>query len=343
VPIGVFFVFGATMAAYAAFTLLVPDTPLDFLWVLNPDAYARLDSSYAPPFLLLSTSLALAALGWFRRRLWGWVLGIVLIALQVLGDLVSIAIGEPWKGGVGAGIAGLLLLYLAQPRVRRYFIQSHYFGDLWQLCFSRSAFAQRKAMSQSSGVNREQSPCFKCGVVVTIVALSLAGWSFGCRLYLRSTVPQIDATLPKYSNSSATNTTAFLKQQAKEAYETALSLGGQLEASHQGKSSKQLANYRQAVTILHALHTKREESLEADAIQRQDQQLWKYMLMRERIENHDAAASRAARLNVLMILVVTMIAVVILFFALRSPCVPNWAKGIAMMASGAILAGWFPL
>src|ERR1700687_2813257 len=44
VPIGVFFLFGATMAAYAAITLLEPGTVLDRLWALNKTGHAQLAS-----------------------------------------------------------------------------------------------------------------------------------------------------------------------------------------------------------------------------------------------------------------------------------------------------------
>ena len=40
--IGAFFVFGATMAAYAAFTLFKPGTALDALWGLNQKGHAGL-------------------------------------------------------------------------------------------------------------------------------------------------------------------------------------------------------------------------------------------------------------------------------------------------------------
>jgi hypothetical protein len=35
-----------------------------------------------------------AGIGWFRRRLWGWRLVVVIIATQVLGDVVSFVRGD---------------------------------------------------------------------------------------------------------------------------------------------------------------------------------------------------------------------------------------------------------
>ena len=63
---GLFFVFGATMAAYAAVTLLEPGTALDRLWALNKTGHAHLallGKTAAPGFAVLSATLAVT----FRR------------------------------------------------------------------------------------------------------------------------------------------------------------------------------------------------------------------------------------------------------------------------------------
>jgi hypothetical protein len=120
----VFFIFGATMAAFAGFTLLFPGTFLDALWVLNKrghDGLAALGRWAALPFVILSPLLALAALGWFRRRRWGWVIGIAIIVMNMAGDLGQIFFGEGWKGILGVAIAGMLLTYMIRRSVRTYF------------------------------------------------------------------------------------------------------------------------------------------------------------------------------------------------------------------------------
>ena len=122
--IGAFFVFGAVIAAYASVTLLIPGTFLDALWELNKRGHAGLlvlGESAGLLFAILSVPLAAAALGWFQRRYWGWMLGVTLIAINLAGDLVNLARGEGLKGAVGAVIAGLLLIYLIRPGVRNYF------------------------------------------------------------------------------------------------------------------------------------------------------------------------------------------------------------------------------
>src|SRR6202044_4112464 len=95
--IGIFLCFGAIMASLAATTLLWRGTPLDRLWDLNPRAYNQLAPSGGAVgilFLLLGAALAATGFGWFRRRLWGWGLAVVIIATQVLGDVVNCIRGD---------------------------------------------------------------------------------------------------------------------------------------------------------------------------------------------------------------------------------------------------------
>jgi hypothetical protein len=123
--IGIFLFFGAVMAGLAAITLLWQRTPLDRLWVLNQMAYNRLvpmGRTVGILFLLLSVALAMAGIGWFRRRPWGWRLAVVIIATQVVGDLVNCVRGDLLRGATGVIVAGALLLFLWRPKVRDSFV-----------------------------------------------------------------------------------------------------------------------------------------------------------------------------------------------------------------------------
>ena len=123
--IGIFLFFGAVVAGLAAITLLWRGTPLDRLWVLNQMAYKRLvpmGRAVGILFLLLSGALTTAGIGWFRRRPWGWKLAVVIIATQVVGDLVNCVRGDSLRGGTGVIIAGALLLFLWRPKIRDSFV-----------------------------------------------------------------------------------------------------------------------------------------------------------------------------------------------------------------------------
>lgn len=102
-------------------------TALDRMWLLNPRAYNQLapfGKAAGIAFQLLATALAISAVGWFQRRLWGWRLAVAIIATQVLGDLVNIFLGHVVKGAIGVVIAGALLLYLLRADMKAAFARN---------------------------------------------------------------------------------------------------------------------------------------------------------------------------------------------------------------------------
>jgi len=80
---GIFLIFGALMASLAGTTLMWRGTALDRMWALNPRAYNGLTpfgKAVGIAFILFGMILAVAAIGWFKRRLWGWRLAVAIIA-----------------------------------------------------------------------------------------------------------------------------------------------------------------------------------------------------------------------------------------------------------------------
>lgn len=122
--IGIFLEFGAVMASLAGTTLVWPGTSLDRVWVLNRGAYHQLapfGRAVGVMFLLLAMVLAVAGIGWLKRRRWGWRLAVVIIATQVLGDFVNALRGHVAQGATGVTIAGALFLYMTRRHVRAAF------------------------------------------------------------------------------------------------------------------------------------------------------------------------------------------------------------------------------
>jgi hypothetical protein len=121
---GIFFLFGALMATLAGVTLVWRGTALDGMWALNPRAYNQLapyGKNLGIPFLLLGITLAISGVCWFKRRVWGWRLAVVIIVTQVLANFVTALMGGVTKGTVGVIISGALLSYLLRPQVRAAF------------------------------------------------------------------------------------------------------------------------------------------------------------------------------------------------------------------------------
>lgn len=115
------------MALLAGTSLAWKGTALDPIWRLNPPAYQRLapfGKLVGILFLMLSALLAIAAVGWFRRRLWAWWLTVAIIATQVLGDAINLLLGHILEGVTGVLIAGALLLYLLRSSTRSAFSSS---------------------------------------------------------------------------------------------------------------------------------------------------------------------------------------------------------------------------
>jgi hypothetical protein len=122
--IGVFLFFGATMACVAGITLAHPGTVLDRMWAFNPHAYEELrplGRMAGIPFLLLAPALWFSGLGWMKRQRWGWQFTVIIIAIQVLGDLANALRSRLLQGGLGVAIAGALLVYILHPNVRAAF------------------------------------------------------------------------------------------------------------------------------------------------------------------------------------------------------------------------------
>jgi hypothetical protein len=113
------------MATLAAVTLGWPGTFLDRAWELNKTGHAQLmplGRILALPFILLALVALIAGIGWFKRRRWAWMVGVLGIAMNCVGDLINMAVGEFWKGAAGVVIAGLLLIYMTRKNVRAYFV-----------------------------------------------------------------------------------------------------------------------------------------------------------------------------------------------------------------------------
>jgi hypothetical protein len=125
--LGIFFAAGAAITAAAGFSLLNPGGFLEPMWRLNPRAReALLEIGGWAVLLLFSVSVACgaAAIGLWHGRRWGHRLAVLLIAINLAGDLVNGLFGGEPRALVGVPIAAALLLYLSTARVRSSFRKS---------------------------------------------------------------------------------------------------------------------------------------------------------------------------------------------------------------------------
>lgn len=98
--------------------LIFPGTKLDSLWHLNPDAHVAFQSIGRWPILLMAVigiGCALAAVGLWRRTLWGVKLAMTILLINMIGDLLNVIVRHDYRALIGLPIAGAMIFYLVRP------------------------------------------------------------------------------------------------------------------------------------------------------------------------------------------------------------------------------------
>jgi hypothetical protein len=121
-PIGmkllaIFFAFGACMCALTIWLLLFPGGALNSLWRLNPEAHAAFQRIGGLSILLMAivgVACALAAIGLARNAKWARWVGVLILALNLVGDLTNAFVRHDLRTLIGVPIAGAMIFYLAR-------------------------------------------------------------------------------------------------------------------------------------------------------------------------------------------------------------------------------------
>jgi uncharacterized membrane protein (DUF2068 family) len=118
-----FFLAATAMCLATSLSLGFPGTVLDGMWRLKPASradFVQLGAVGPPLFFGLAVLMALAGVGLWRGRRWGWLLAIALLSINLLADAgKAIVTGNP-DTAIGVPIAAALISYLVSPRVRRF-------------------------------------------------------------------------------------------------------------------------------------------------------------------------------------------------------------------------------
>jgi hypothetical protein len=125
--LSVFFLLGSLISFTAGLSLLLPSGFLEPMWRLNPHGHEGLLRIGLWAVVLMfgaSASCATASVGLWRRTRWGRNIAIVLIAIDLLSDVVNAVLGTEPRAIIGVPIALAILLYLVSKRVRNYFAQA---------------------------------------------------------------------------------------------------------------------------------------------------------------------------------------------------------------------------
>ena len=122
--LSVFFAFGATISGLSFVALAFPAGFLEPMWRLNPRAREQLTQMGGWALLLMavvSLLCALTAHGLWRGSRLGFVLGVTMLVVSLLGDLANALLGLEPRAWVGVPIAAVLLVMLATGRSRSFF------------------------------------------------------------------------------------------------------------------------------------------------------------------------------------------------------------------------------
>ncbi len=112
-----FFAFGTLMCLLTMFLLAFPNTPLDAFWRLNPGVHDFLSAHSAWAFPLMAVvgiACGSASIGLARRAEWGRRLAIVVLAVNLLGDLGGAIVRHDPRTLIGLPIAGAMIWFLVK-------------------------------------------------------------------------------------------------------------------------------------------------------------------------------------------------------------------------------------
>lgn len=132
-PIGVtalsiFFWAGAVISFIVAVSLLFPGSFLEPMWRLNQRAREGFAGVGGWAILLMgvvSFGCAMAAAGLWRGSRWGYWLALILLAINLIGDIANVLLGTERRAAVGIPIViAILVFLLASRRVRQFFRQA---------------------------------------------------------------------------------------------------------------------------------------------------------------------------------------------------------------------------
>ena len=105
------------MCTVTVVLLLFPGTSLDTLWRLNPDAHQAFNSIGNIAVALMcfvGIVCALAAIGLWRGCGWGVWLALIILLLNIIGDLVNALVRHDYRSLIGLPIGGAMIFYLAR-------------------------------------------------------------------------------------------------------------------------------------------------------------------------------------------------------------------------------------
>jgi uncharacterized membrane protein (DUF2068 family) len=118
------FAIGTCASLLAAVSLIFPGSFLEPIWRLNPHAragFSRMGIWAGVLMTCVFIACVFTAVGLWRARRWGYWLAVVMLVVNLGGDILNLILGTEPRAVIGIPIAGLILAYLLRKRTRYYF------------------------------------------------------------------------------------------------------------------------------------------------------------------------------------------------------------------------------
>ena len=118
------FAIGTCASFLSAVSLLFPGSFLEPIWRLNPNAragFSRIRSWAIVLMIAICIACIFTAAGLWRGRRWGYWLAVVMLVINLGGNVVNVVTGTEPRALIGIPIVGAMLAYLLRKRTRYYF------------------------------------------------------------------------------------------------------------------------------------------------------------------------------------------------------------------------------
>jgi len=122
---GVFLSVASLIAALAAITVLYPHGFIVSIWSIKEEEYQQLlhfRLLAGGGFTVLSVVLGLTACGWFQYQRWAWFLFWIILAVNLVSDVVRTMITRQWVDLLGVLLEGFILFLLTSRSIRNQYV-----------------------------------------------------------------------------------------------------------------------------------------------------------------------------------------------------------------------------
>ena len=121
------FAIGTVASFISAVSLSFPGSFLEPIWSLNPNAragFTRIGSAAIVLMIAVCIACIFTTVGLWLARRWGYWLAVVMLAVNLCGDVVNVTSGTEPRAIIGIPIAAGILAYLLRKRTKRHFSNS---------------------------------------------------------------------------------------------------------------------------------------------------------------------------------------------------------------------------